>query len=190
MTMVVVETKTIVPFPPAPHCQIKDGLSADNGDARSGVLVPPARFHGCHVLGQLPKSVHSLVHPGINSTQNKATWQSPGAKTESLVSRSSGATTRAVTQHKAKSNNQLTTHQRAQGSSHVHLNIIRETASSKSATKNNSSIYSRPVRSSAIARNDDPLARQKKTNQTRSHAPSPKHKVSGPGDPCRRIEAA
>ena len=79
LTMVVAETKTIVPSPPAPHCQIKDGLSADDGDARSGVLVPVVSFHGCHVLGQHPKSVHSLVHPG--ATQNKATQQSPRTKT-------------------------------------------------------------------------------------------------------------
>ena len=44
-------------------------------------------------------------------------------------------TTRVVTQHKAESNSQFTTHQQAQGSSYVHHSIAHETASSKSAIK-------------------------------------------------------
>ena len=82
--LTMVDTTTIVPFPRRPTVKPKTGLSAGDGDAGSGVLVPPVSFHGCHVLGQLPKSVHSPVHPGINSTQNKTTQQSPRTKTGSL----------------------------------------------------------------------------------------------------------
>ena len=48
---------------------------------------------------------------------------------------SSDATTRVVTRHKTEFNNQFTIHQRAQGSSHVHLSIAHKTASSKSTIK-------------------------------------------------------
>ena len=103
---------------------------------------------------------------------------------------SSGAITRAVTYLEAKSILQFMTHQRTQGLTHVHFSIAFEGASNKSTTKAIRLFRSRPARLSAAARNGDPLARQQMTSQTRSPAPAPKHKMSGPGDPFRRIATA
>ena len=145
-------------------------------------------------LGQPPKSVHSPVYPGINSTQLKRHSSPLGLDQGRCASRSiagtccgafgcrgsqathylvsvvrasqpfvksvdlirtlspqessqqnqdsfnplvcsSGATTRAVPRLDAKLIHQFMIHQRAQGSSHVHLSIAHENASSKSAIK-------------------------------------------------------
>ena len=75
-------------------------------------------------------SVISSGHCGHKNRRNKT-------KTGSTHSsfRLSGGTTRAVAQHKAESNHQSIIHQRAQGSSHVHLSIASRNACSKSAVK-------------------------------------------------------
>ena len=73
---------------------------------------------------------------------------------------------------------------------HVHFSIAFRAASSKSKTKTTRLFRSRPARSPTIAHNNDPLVHRQITSRTRFQAPAPKHKVSGPGDPCWRIAAA
>ena len=66
----------------------KTGFSAGVGDARCGVIVLPAIFHGCCVLGCPQGAFIPPVHPGINSTQNKMMLRSPRTKSGRCVSRS------------------------------------------------------------------------------------------------------
>ena len=122
LTMVKPEPEQQSPSPRRPTVLSKDGLSADDGARGAASSFRPQASMVVVCWGNSPRA---FVPPGPSGHQFHSMMgrrSSPlGQKQGFCVSRSSGATTRAVTRHKAKADHQFMSHQRAQGSSHVHL---------------------------------------------------------------------
>ena len=66
--LTMVQTAAIVPFYPAPHCQIKDGVSRPaTGMHGAASIVRPRGFRVCLLVFGLSTAFTFKVHPGVES---------------------------------------------------------------------------------------------------------------------------